>query len=62
MSLSRNHDPRTQDNPQTFYGAVSCKNYFLSEVEFTGTPLFSTGKKVIPVDNKICGFCPVTGS
>lgn len=30
MSLSRNHDPFTQDHPQTLLLAVSCKNYCLS--------------------------------
>ncbi|KAL7390509.1 hypothetical protein ABVT39_022513 [Epinephelus coioides] len=30
MSLSRNHDPFTQDHPQTLLLAVSYKNYCLS--------------------------------
>lgn len=30
ISLSRNHDPATQDNPQPLFWAVSCRNYFLS--------------------------------
>ena len=30
MSLSRNHDPVTQNNPQTLLRAVPCRNYFLS--------------------------------
>ena len=29
MSLSRNHDPLTQDNPQTLLWAPSYRNYFL---------------------------------
>lgn len=28
--LSRNHDPVTQDNPQTLFLVVSCRKYFIS--------------------------------
>ena len=35
MSLSRNHDPVTQDTPQTLWWAVSCRNYFLSHPSYS---------------------------
>ena len=33
MSLSRNHDPVSQNNPQTLLWAVLCRNYFLNLLE-----------------------------
>lgn len=32
VSLSRNHDPVTEDNPQTLLGTVSWRNHFFSVV------------------------------
>ena len=65
MSLSRNHDPVTQDNPQTLLWAFSCRNYFQSAVESTRTTFFLIERKQFLHEiahNKVCGLSWVTGS